>query len=104
MFLHIETPSAVYGEKLRDQVEERLSFYETGEAPRKNIDIMREAMHEVRVFARGRILSAVCKSTCLKLLQLNRHNLTLAIMKQKGWLPGHCFMGNTLTKRGLTNA
>ena len=37
----------MYGEKLRDQVEERLSFYETGEAPRKNIDIMREAMNEV---------------------------------------------------------
>ena len=42
-----ETPTAVYGQKLHAQVEERLSFYETGDAPRKNIDIMREAMVEV---------------------------------------------------------
>ncbi|XP_012659526.1 nucleolar protein 56 [Otolemur garnettii] len=30
--------------KLREQVEERLSFYETGEIPRKNLDVMKEAM------------------------------------------------------------
>lgn len=43
-----ETPTAVYGQKLHAQVEERLSFYETGDAPRKNIDIMREAMVEAQ--------------------------------------------------------
>lgn len=37
-----DEPSSVYGEKLRDQVEERLKFYETGAAPRKNIDVMTE--------------------------------------------------------------
>ncbi|MGH0187193.1 UNVERIFIED_CONTAM: hypothetical protein FKN15_023925 [Acipenser sinensis] len=42
-----EVPTCVYGDKLRDQVEERLSFYETGEAPRKNIDVMKEAVVEV---------------------------------------------------------
>lgn len=26
---------------MHDQVEERLKFYETGEAPRKNIDVMK---------------------------------------------------------------
>uniref|UniRef100_A0A6V1P0N8 Nucleolar protein 56 n=4 Tax=Heterosigma akashiwo TaxID=2829 RepID=A0A6V1P0N8_HETAK len=36
----IEEPTTLYGEKLRDQVEERLNFYDTGEAPRKNIDVM----------------------------------------------------------------
>ncbi|KAK6494990.1 nucleolar protein 56 [Huso huso] len=41
-----EVPTCVYGDKLRDQVEERLSFYETGEAPRKNIDVMKEAVVE----------------------------------------------------------
>ncbi|XP_038045411.1 nucleolar protein 56-like isoform X2 [Patiria miniata] len=41
-------PTSVYGEKLKDQVEERLSFYETGDAPRKNIDVMVEAMKEAR--------------------------------------------------------
>jgi nucleolar protein 56 len=37
-----DEPSSIYGEKLREQVEERLKFYETGAAPRKNIDIMEE--------------------------------------------------------------
>ena len=36
----------MFGTKLREQVEERLKFYETGDAPRKNIDVMREAIKE----------------------------------------------------------
>ncbi|KTF86438.1 hypothetical protein cypCar_00011394 [Cyprinus carpio] len=39
-----ELPTSVFGDKLRDQVEERLAFYETGEAPRKNLDVMKEAV------------------------------------------------------------
>ncbi|KAF6088809.1 NOP56 ribonucleoprotein [Phyllostomus discolor] len=39
-----EVPTSVFGEKLRDQVEERLSFYETGMLPRKNLEVMKEAM------------------------------------------------------------
>ncbi|XP_028600399.2 nucleolar protein 56 [Podarcis muralis] len=38
-----ETPTCVFGDKLREQVEERLAFYETGEPPRKNLDVMKEA-------------------------------------------------------------
>lgn len=30
-------------------MEERLAFYETGEAPRKNVDVMKEAVQEVCV-------------------------------------------------------
>lgn len=41
-------PTSVFGDKLRDQVEERLSFYETGDLPRKNVDVMKEAVKEVR--------------------------------------------------------
>ncbi|KAG9266267.1 nucleolar protein 56 [Astyanax mexicanus] len=41
-----ELPTSVFGDKLRDQVEERLSFYETGETPRKNLDVMKEAVAE----------------------------------------------------------
>ena len=37
-------PTSVFGEKLREQVEERLSFYETGDCPRKNLDITKESM------------------------------------------------------------
>jgi nucleolar protein 56 len=36
----IEEPTSAYGEQLRDQVEERLKFYDTGDTPRKNIDVM----------------------------------------------------------------
>lgn len=39
----------MFGDKLREQVEERLSFYETGEVPRKNVDVMKEAVKEVNV-------------------------------------------------------
>lgn len=38
----------MFGDKLREQVEERLSFYETGAVPRKNVDVMKEAVKEVR--------------------------------------------------------
>lgn len=34
----------MYGESLRQQVEDRLKFYESGEAPRKNVEVMEEAM------------------------------------------------------------
>jgi len=47
-----DEPSRLYGEKLRDQVEERLKFYETGAAPRKNIDVMTEVAKELKA-ARG---------------------------------------------------
>jgi len=36
----IDEPTDAYGEQLRDQVEERLKFYDTGAAPRKNADVM----------------------------------------------------------------
>ena len=37
----------MFGEKLRDQVEERLTFFESGDLPRKNIDVMQEAISQV---------------------------------------------------------
>lgn len=42
-----EEPTSKYGEKLREQVEERLRFYDTGAAPRKNIDVMNEVRKEM---------------------------------------------------------
>lgn len=41
-----EVTTDVFGRKLREQVEERLRFYESGQAPRKNIDVMHEAVQE----------------------------------------------------------
>uniref|UniRef100_A0A182K2N3 Nucleolar protein 56 n=1 Tax=Anopheles christyi TaxID=43041 RepID=A0A182K2N3_9DIPT len=42
-----ETPSTVFGEALKQQVEDRLKFYEQGEAPRKNLDVMKEAIQRI---------------------------------------------------------
>lgn len=47
--LPTEIPTSVFGDKLREQVEERLAFYETGEPPRKNLEVMKEAVVEVRL-------------------------------------------------------
>lgn len=37
-----------FGDKLREQVEERLEFYDKGVAPRKNIDVMKSALEIVQ--------------------------------------------------------
>merc|ERR1712071_34797 len=41
-----ESTCDVYGTKLREQVEDRLKFYESGDIPRKNVDVMQEAITE----------------------------------------------------------
>ncbi|XP_043723745.1 nucleolar protein 56-like [Telopea speciosissima] len=43
-----ETNSAIFGEKLREQVEERLDFYDKGVAPRKNLDVMKAAIESTQ--------------------------------------------------------
>lgn len=40
----LEKNTNAFGEKLREQVEERLDFYDKGVAPRKNIDAMKAAL------------------------------------------------------------
>ncbi|XP_039120482.1 LOW QUALITY PROTEIN: nucleolar protein 56-like [Dioscorea cayenensis subsp. rotundata] len=42
-----EANTTVFGEKLREQVEERLEFYDKGVAPRKNLDVMKSAIDNV---------------------------------------------------------
>ena len=43
----IEKPSVKFGEALRDQVEERLKFFETGEPPSKNADAIRKVLDAI---------------------------------------------------------
>ncbi|CAI9113095.1 OLC1v1013633C1 [Oldenlandia corymbosa var. corymbosa] len=43
----LEKNTNAFGEKLREQVEERLDFYDKGVAPRKNIDVMKSALENV---------------------------------------------------------
>ncbi|XP_060530051.1 nucleolar protein 56 isoform X2 [Cylas formicarius] len=45
-----ETPNQIFGEKLKQQVEDRLKFYETGDVPKKNIEVMKEALEEVQQY------------------------------------------------------
>eukprot|EP00088_Acartia_fossae_P037750 TRINITY_DN389_c0_g2_i2.p1 TRINITY_DN389_c0_g2~~TRINITY_DN389_c0_g2_i2.p1 ORF type:complete len:581 (+),score=243.76 TRINITY_DN389_c0_g2_i2:65-1807(+) len=39
-----ENSTSIFGAKMKEQVEDRLKFYETGDLPRKNVDVMSEAM------------------------------------------------------------
>ncbi len=43
-----DAPTSKYGDKLREQVEQRLRFYDTGEAPTKNLDAMKEVIDELK--------------------------------------------------------
>ncbi|GJQ10455.1 hypothetical protein GpartN1_g2246.t1 [Galdieria partita] len=42
-----DVTSDIFGRTLREQVEERLKFYETGSCSQKNVDVMRKAMDEL---------------------------------------------------------
>merc|ERR1712115_277145 len=43
-----EEPTTIFGDKLKDQVEERLAFLTEGTTPRKNLEVMQDAMKEVK--------------------------------------------------------
>merc|ERR1712039_800489 len=40
--------TTIFGEKLRDQVEERLTFLSEGTKPRKNLEVTQEAIKEIK--------------------------------------------------------
>lgn len=42
-----DTPTTIFGTKLREQVEERLAFFDSGTMPRKNEAVMKEAIKEL---------------------------------------------------------
>merc|ERR1712112_375549 len=43
-----EQSNNIFGNKLKEQVEDRLKFFETGEIPKKNLDVMTEAMQAIK--------------------------------------------------------
>jgi len=43
-----EEATTIFGSKLKEQVEDRLKFYETGDLPRKNVEVMAEAVEEYK--------------------------------------------------------
>jgi nucleolar protein 56 len=46
VFYFIEIPTAVFGDHLKQQVSDRLKFYDSGELPPKNVDVMQTALQE----------------------------------------------------------
>jgi len=44
---YADNSTTAFGEKLREQVEERLGFYDKGVAPRKNVDVMKEVLENL---------------------------------------------------------
>lgn len=44
---YADSSTTAFGEKLREQVEERLDFYDKGVAPRKNVDVMKEVLENL---------------------------------------------------------
>merc|ERR1712018_89133 len=43
-----ESSTNVFGSKLKEQVEDRLKFFETGDIPKKNMDVMNEALETIK--------------------------------------------------------
>merc|ERR1712129_305813 len=55
--------TTVFGEKLRDQVEERLAFLTEGTTPRKNLEVMQEAIKEVKKLRKKKKKREVAQAT-----------------------------------------
>merc|ERR1711902_49299 len=43
-----EHATNIFGSKLKEQVEDRLKFFETGDIPKKNMDVMNEALETIK--------------------------------------------------------
>lgn len=50
----LDAATSAFGEKLRDQVEERLRFYEEGVAPRKNLAVMQVSGSDQQTVTSGK--------------------------------------------------
>ena len=68
-----EDATDVFGMKLKEQVEERLKFFDTGALPKKNIDVMSEAIEEAAVDIKKR-KKKLKKEMKRKLSMLNESN------------------------------
>mmetsp|Transcript_11644 Transcript_11644/g.20711 ORF Transcript_11644/g.20711 Transcript_11644/m.20711 type:complete len:505 (+) Transcript_11644:184-1698(+) len=48
-----EVPNNAYGERLKEQVEDRLAFYDTGATPKKNLEVMQLAAKEAAALVKA---------------------------------------------------
>jgi len=46
MFHVSDNPCNIFGQKMKQQCEDRLKYFETGEKPPKNVDVMHDALQE----------------------------------------------------------
>jgi nucleolar protein 56 len=47
----------IYGDEFRKQVEERMNYLNTGEKPRKNVEVMKEAVEKIKANAEEKLLA-----------------------------------------------
>ncbi|KAL4513455.1 hypothetical protein Ndes2526A_g07415 [Nannochloris sp. 'desiccata'] len=55
----LESSTDAFGTKLKEQVEERLRFYEDGVAPRKNLDVMKEVIGALVMLVQREMVLAI---------------------------------------------
>lgn len=46
VFCASDNPCNIFGQKMKQQCEDRLKYFETGEKPPKNVDVMHDALQE----------------------------------------------------------
>lgn len=71
--------TSVFGQKLCEQVEERLDFYDKGIAPRKNLDVMKAAINDMTNAVsedgggKGSLFIHICQigTTCISCKHIN---------------------------------
>lgn len=61
-FLFSDNPCNIFGQKMKQQCDDRLKYFETGEKPPKNVDVMHDALQESLV-----LLAQVFYLACNKL-------------------------------------
>ena len=48
-FSYADIPTTVFGDHLKQQVSDRLKFYDSGDLPPKNVDVMQVALQEAEI-------------------------------------------------------
>jgi len=57
MFHVADNPCNIFGQKMKEQCEDRLKYFETGEKPPKNVDVMHDAFQESFVLQQQQVFS-----------------------------------------------
>jgi len=80
----VDIPTNVYGEHLKQQVENRLKFYETGETPAKNADVMKQAEAEVYFYSSYFVF--IARDSIYAIARYMPSPVRLAVRPSHGWI------------------